>query len=615
MPFEPDSLPHEVELPNRKFGKLPNRTLLSASNRIKCILSIDYGTTYTGISYVFSNESELNDIATVQTWPGDGRDRDFEWKTPTVIAYGSENNFQGVKWGFMVEPGMKSYSWTKLLLDKNAPKGKYDDPTLTNIVRKGMMELPKGKSAQQVCEDYLREVRNFVFARLDKENGADFMKLTPMECWITVPATWLDEAQDATREAAKGAGFASRSMDSINVIPEPEAAAICALKKLTAPGAPDSLKAGEDIMICDCGGGTVDLTTYSVTATYPLLDFEELVVGEGGKCGATYIDRNLHTLMTTRFGESFKKLDPKKTGPGSKFMQSFERVKRDFPKGFDKEKGIGPLKLVSKNPAHYDDDDGTVKLSLADMQSLFDPVISQVIALVKAQVQEASKLNHDIDRIVLVGGFGDSPYLFEKLGAWCKTNGGIKLICPPAPQAAIARGAALRGLAGTAPSLKKQRRHYGYEVGRTFDEGVDDATKAYIDPFLDQEDQRRIQEMVWKIAKGENVTTKTVRSQSLYFTHKEGSSSFTQTVELYSCNLDTAPLSVEHERVVQVGEIKVDYSEVDLNTLESTYKDGKKCYKMEFDVRIEFGAVKGILVFSSWIGKRQVGTASLSFAK
>jgi molecular chaperone DnaK (HSP70) len=245
---------------------------------------------------VFSNESDLNDISTVQTWPGEGRDRDFEWKTPTVIAYGTENGFQGIKWGFTVEPGMVSYSWTKLLLDKNAPKGKYDDPTLAKIARKGMLELPRGKSAQDVCEDYLREVRKYVFARLDKEKGEDFMKLTPMECWITVPATWLDEAQDATRQAAIGAGFASRTMDSINVIPEPEAAAICALKKLTVPGTQGSLKVscnpppesplltyetGDNIMICDCGGGTVDLTTYSITATYPVLEFEELVVGEG----------------------------------------------------------------------------------------------------------------------------------------------------------------------------------------------------------------------------------------------------------------------------------------------------------------------------------------------
>lgn len=191
---------------------------------------------------MFSNESDQNDILTMQTWPGDGRDRDFEWKTPTVIAYGNENNFTGVRWGFMVEPGMASYSWTKLLLDKNAPGGKYDDPTLVNIVREGMMQLPPGKTAQQVCEDFLREVRKFVFDRLDKDKGSDFMKLTPMKCWITVPATWLDEAQDATRQAALGAGFASRAMDSINIISEPEAAAVWVLKRLSNSGTPDAIK-------------------------------------------------------------------------------------------------------------------------------------------------------------------------------------------------------------------------------------------------------------------------------------------------------------------------------------------------------------------------------------
>jgi len=68
-------------------------------------------------------------------------------------------------------------------------------------------------------------------------------------------------------------------------------------------------------------------------------------------------------------------------------------------------------------------------------------------------------------------------------------------------QAAIARGAALRGLAGTAPSLKKQRRHYGYEVGRPFVVGVDDGSKAWDDPFMEGSDKRRITEMDWKIAK------------------------------------------------------------------------------------------------------------------
>jgi hypothetical protein len=66
---------------------------------------------------------------------------------------------------------------------------------------------------------------------------------------------------------------------------------------------------------------------------------------------------------------------------------------------------------------------------------------------------------------------------------------------------------------------------------------------------------------------------------------------------------------------VKVGEVTVDYSSVDLTTLDCAYIGSVLYYRMDFEIRIEFGAVKGILVFSSWIGDRQVGTASLSFAK
>lgn len=37
----------------------------------------------------------------------------------------------------------------------------------------------------------------------------------------------------------------------------------------------------ENILICDCGGGTVDITTYVITQVSPHLAFDELHVGAG----------------------------------------------------------------------------------------------------------------------------------------------------------------------------------------------------------------------------------------------------------------------------------------------------------------------------------------------
>jgi hypothetical protein len=79
---------------------------------------------------------------------------------------------------------------------------------------------------------------------------------------------------------------------------------------------------------------------------------------------------------------------------------------------------------------------------------------------------------------VLIGGFGDSDYLHSRLKAWCAANEDIQLLCPEHPQAAIVRGAALRGLEGIAPSQKCCRRSYGVGTLQLFREGIDPEQKA-----------------------------------------------------------------------------------------------------------------------------------------
>lgn len=87
-----------------------------------------------------------------------------------------------------------------------------------------------------------------------------------------MPAIWSDRARQDTRDAALRAGFGSRDLDSVIMISEPEAAALCALKAHLGDQADDPLKKGEHVLICDCGGGTVvsvlsfDLTDIELSA-------------------------------------------------------------------------------------------------------------------------------------------------------------------------------------------------------------------------------------------------------------------------------------------------------------------------------------------------------------
>lgn len=232
--------------------------------RHKIIIGIDYGTTFSGelisshihsqtstkpqtvgVSYVTTDKSSIDDINII-SWPGERNASYTSWKTPTRIAYQRENQktpkLSRNKWGFEVTPKLTSYSWTKLLLDKNALVGEFDDPALSEMSGQGLMKLPSFRSAEEVCEDFLHEVYQYVSLKLRHQMTDSTYDNTPMECWVTLPAIWSEEAKAATLNAAKRAGFGTRPNDTVFTIAEPEAAAIATLKQYSGHDALNPIK-------------------------------------------------------------------------------------------------------------------------------------------------------------------------------------------------------------------------------------------------------------------------------------------------------------------------------------------------------------------------------------
>jgi len=180
-------------------------------------------------------------IVVLQNWPHNLG----QWKTPTVISYKSENphDRQGpdVRWGGGVNSTMISCSWTKLLLDTSTETQDYDDPSLQNAGGSALFHLPPGKSAQQVCQDFLTEIYRHLMQVLNTRYPVH-LAITPIEFHFTMPAIWNDSAQVATKAAATGAGFGSRPFDTISMITEPEAAALAALKEDLSESSPNAAK-------------------------------------------------------------------------------------------------------------------------------------------------------------------------------------------------------------------------------------------------------------------------------------------------------------------------------------------------------------------------------------
>jgi hypothetical protein len=179
-----------------------------------------------------SNVSDFKDIHAWTNYPGSSlHNAGHCHKAPSWIAFKDENpELEENAWGYQVEPGMKTYAWTKLLLDDRALATEYDDPDLGRVAGNGLLKLPTGRTPKDVVTEYLRGIYAMYKKAVAERVGEDNVRDLPVDYWLTVPATWSERAKLLTKAAAMDAGFGSRPNDRLLLIAEPEAAAHLALK-------------------------------------------------------------------------------------------------------------------------------------------------------------------------------------------------------------------------------------------------------------------------------------------------------------------------------------------------------------------------------------------------
>lgn len=277
---------------------------------------------------------------------------------------------------------------------------------------------------------------------------------------------WSDRAKAITREAAVQAGIigVEDHRDRLTLISEPEAAALYCEKKCEQ----FDLKHGDRFMICDAGGGTVDLIVFEIEVTRTGRKLRECTKGQGRSCGSVFLDRRMRKLL----GKKFK--DYLATIPACAFEAMMDQFVDLIKPQFD---GVDDQFLQLPAAMNLDDfnnesiglEDGTLCLTAAELRTeVFDPVVSEILALIEEQLQKANKL----EAIFLVGGFGTSSYLFECTQQAFASRVGFIAI-PPRGELAVTRGAVLFGLNPQIVTSRVPRYWYGIDTTMTFDERFD----------------------------------------------------------------------------------------------------------------------------------------------
>ena len=118
---------------------------------------------------------------------------------------------------------------------------------------------------------------------------------------------------------------------------------------------------------------------------------------------------------------------------------------------------------------------GEFEISRDQMRQLFDPVIRQILELIKEQVNLTKKGAGSVNAILLVGGFGESEYLYTRIKSWADTQG-IEVLQPRDAATAVVQGAVLKGMEPKVGPNKTQvarraRLSYGVPTKEEFVEG------------------------------------------------------------------------------------------------------------------------------------------------
>lgn len=99
---------------------------------------------------------------------------------------------------------------------------------------------------------------------------------------------------------------------------------------------------------------------------------------------------------------------------------------------------------------------------------IFEPVVCQVLELIDNQLRQSPNL----EAIFLVGGFGQSNYLFRRVEDVFADKVGM-IGVPPRGELAVVRGAVYFGLSPTTVTERISRRTYGVETRMLFQNDID----------------------------------------------------------------------------------------------------------------------------------------------
>ncbi|KAL4959262.1 Hsp70 family protein [Aspergillus stella-maris] len=557
------------------------------------VIGIDFGTTFSGVAWATPESFEADQINLISAWPGTGRE---EGKAPSELLYDEGRTM----WGYNIPGGADTVRGFKLLLlhDEDLTE---DVKSSEFYLRARKMLRDMGKTVVGLIADYLRGLWKHTIETINKSLGDYVVDGLKFHVVITVPAIWKAYARQGMKDAAKSAGILkSRKAGetTLSFVPEPEAAALSTLCERGR-----RIKKGDVYVICDAGGGTVDLISYEIKDTNPIA-MREAVEGRGSLCGGLLIDEAFEAICKRRLGRRWDNLSKK--GINDVMRGEWEQyIKPQFTPGSTNGNWIVGIPAEAFDRSSLDDlskqpyiKQGRIHFRDSDIEQAFKSSFAGINSLVDKQVKKAKQESLQVKGIILVGGLGTSPYLYEHLKTrYSKHKISVLQSSGIKPRTAICRGAIYKGFLHLSESNNANQQggsdyrsiavvstiariSIGTVVWRDFRESKDLEEDRMWD--YNKEKWRANNQMLWYIRKGDDVSTKD-RVSHQYHQIVDQSFNGKLEVEMYQCEADT-PSTRKASNVKPLCTISCQL-DVPTSQLESFIRsDGTKMKHLYYDI-------------------------------
>ncbi|KAI9271857.1 hypothetical protein BDA99DRAFT_433705 [Phascolomyces articulosus] len=479
-----------------------NQQQQQQSPEYKVVIAYDFGTSCSGAAYAFT-DSTIPEVFDVQNWPN--KSGNFSPKIPTLSVYQRRNEQQRQssersslsEWGYGAKKAMLKphaakqnilLSHFKLNLDESLQR-----PPLQN-----------GLSPVQVVVDYLASLHQHTLRELSRALADSYDSDTFRYC-LTVPAIWSDKSKHLIRQAAIQAGLVTPSdpPNRLILISDPEAAALYCVETMADQV---QLNNNDRIMVCDAGGGTVDSIVFQVnfpdndeananedaserSHNNPMAQrrpqLKEVTKGMGESCGSVFLDDRYNELLRAKLGtDVINKIYPREMD--DLMSQFIDTIKPEFDGVTDQYVTLPRSVDLNELPANIREsdngslDEGVIELKAQELKEyIFDPVVDKVLSLIERQYQQIP--DGQLNFLFLVGGFGSSRYLYERIRRVFQGTRVNQIICPAERAAlAVVRGAAYYGIDPQVVVSRVSRRTYGITAAMPYEESIDPPSKRVV---------------------------------------------------------------------------------------------------------------------------------------